>query len=511
MRTHNVVLILLAAVVALVAALGGYQLFQSRAAVERELGLSARSGAQVVSANIEWVMETARQVLTRVDDVVADPEDSLPRDAAGKLAEAVASIPGAPQLYVVDAAGQTLMTTYPQYKPADITDREYFIKAKEGEPYWVSSLLVSRQNGDQIFTISKRMERNGRFAGVIILSLNSGLLEKVWQGLSLDPQSTVGLFRDDGWMVSRFPLPSGPQDLSKYVLFTEYLPASPEGTYNTVSPTDGVNRLVAYKRVPGTNLVAISSLAVEPAMQAFATDIAAGLVVGIGVIVLLLLAVGWIAKLLRQDEKQQRALAQAAGHNNLLLAEIHHRVKNHLAGVIGLINVSNIVPEEKKQLADRIHAMVSAYSSTYEHGDQFDALDASKYIPRIVDDLAAGYGRPVEVSYDLEPVMVGADRAMALALLVNEVVTNAFKYAFPGEMAGRLDIRLKSEGDMATLTVRDNGHGFDPEQVHKGTGTRLVRGFAQQLQGENTIVNDGGTVFSLTFRPMSSEQTASRP
>jgi len=495
----------MAAFVAVFLGLGIHQLYQSYADAENDVRLEAQSGARVVAANVEWMVETARQVLRRVDDSIDDPEDALPSDAAGRLAEAVASIPGRPKVYVVDAAGQTLLTTDPEYKSASITDREYFQRAKAGEALWVSSLLVSRQNGEQIFTISKRMERNGRFAGVVILSFTSSLLEKVWSSLALDPQSTVGLFRDDGWLVSRFPLPDGPQDLSKYVLFTDYLPASPEGTYPATSPTDGVRRLVAYQRVPGTTLIALSSMALEPAMANFQSQIAGRVAVGVPVVLLLFVIVGWIARLLRIEDRQKRALAAAVERNNLLLREIHHRVKNHLTGVIGLINVSTIIPEEKKSLTERIGAMVSAYTSTYEQGDHFDGLDASEYIPRIVDDLAKGYGGTVEVSYDLDQVIVDGNKAMALALVVNEVVTNAFKYAFmPGE-TGRLDISLKAKGEMAVLTIRDSGQGYDIDTARKGTGSRLVRGFAGQLEGEIEVIRDGGTVFVLTFRPLVSD------
>lgn len=503
----------MAAFVAVFLGLGVYQLYQSSADAENGIRLEAQSGARIVAANVEWVMETARQVLRRVDDSIDDPEDALPGDAAGKLAEAVASIPGHPKVYVVDAAGQTLLTTDLEYKSASITDREYFIKAKAGEAFWVSSLLVSRQNGEQIFAISKRMERNGRFAGVAILSFTSSLLEKVWSSLALDPQSTVGLFRDDGWLVSRFPLPEGPQDLSNYVLFTDYLPASPEGTYHATSPTDGVSRLVAYQRVPGTNLVALSSRALDPAMAEFRNQVVGRLAIGLPVVLLLFFIVGWIARLLRSEERQKRALAAAVERNNLLLREIHHRVKNHLTGVIGLINVSTIIPEEKKSLNERIGAMVSAYTSTYEHGDHFDGLDASEYIPRIVDGLAKGYGGTVDVAYDLDRLIVDGNKAMALALVVNEVVTNAFKYAFKPDAPGRLDISLKAKDDKAVLTIRDNGDGYDIATARKGTGSRLVRGFASQLEGEIEVVRDGGTAFVLTFRPsapVSAEADAAR-
>jgi len=507
MRTQTVILTVMSAMVAALVAVGVWMLWQSYSDADAEVRLRAKSGAQVVSVNIEWALETARQVLRRVDGTIADPEDALPPTAAGDISEAVASIPGRPKIYVVDAAGQTILTTDKEYRSVDITDREYFQKAKAGEPYWVSSLLISRQNGDHIFTISKRMERNGRFAGVIVLSLTHSLLEGVWSSLALDPQSTVGLIRDDGWLVSRFPKPDGPLDLSKYVLFTDYLPAAPEGTYDTVSPADGVARLVAYRRVPGSNLVALASIALDPVRAEIASKVLSQVLVGLPILLILLVVMVWVARLLKSDARQRKALEAAIKHNGLLMREIHHRVKNHLTSVVALVNISGLKPEEKAELADRVSAMASLYASTYEHGDKFDSLDVADYVPRIVDGIAKAHGKDVTITYDLASLELDAEKAMPLALIVNEVVTNAFKYAFTDGKAGRLNVTLTKAGEEAVLSISDNGAGYDAETSRKGTGSRLIRGFEAKLEGTHQIISKGGTTFMLTFRPASTHSS----
>ncbi len=288
----------------------GYLLTASYFDTRRAAHDHAASSSQVVSANVKWAFETARQALLRVDDTLGPEISTPPPGAADQLKQAISTLPGQPRIYVVDAAGTTSLTTDEQFKPIDVRDREYFAAVAAGEPFHVSALLVSRLNSEQIFTISKRIERNGQFAGAAIISFNSELLEDVWRSLHLDRQSTVGLLRDDGQLVSRYPLPPGPQDLSKYILFTTYLPQAPNGTYDAVSPTDGVHRVVGYRRVPGTNLVALASISTDNALASYWAATTGVLALVIPALLALVLIAWGTFRLLRADARQREAEAQ---------------------------------------------------------------------------------------------------------------------------------------------------------------------------------------------------------
>jgi len=301
------------AICALLAVLIGgttYLLSASYSEARRGVEDHASSSSQVVAANVQWAFETARQTLLRVDDTVGADISSPPLGAADQLKQAIATLPGQPKIYVVDASGATSLTTDEQFKPIDVRDREYFASVAAGEPFHVSSLLVSRLNGEQIFTISRRIERNGQFAGAAVMSFNAQLMAGVWQSLHLDDQATVSVFRDDGQLVSRFPLPPGPQDLSKYILFTTYLPQAPSGTYDAISPTDGISRVVGYRRVPGTDLVALAAISSE---QAFASYWSAtrGVLALVVPALLALVLIAWATfRLLRTDVREREAEAQ---------------------------------------------------------------------------------------------------------------------------------------------------------------------------------------------------------
>ena len=106
---------------------------------------------------------------------------------------------------------------------------------------------------------------------------------------------------------------------------------------------------------------------------------------------------------------------------------------------------------------------------------------------------------PVEIAYDLDKLHVDKDNAMPLGLIVSEVVSNAFKHAFPEDQA-TIAIALKSIGDgKGELVIEDNGDGFDMSARSQGMGRRLIEGLAGQLTGIFQYEANGGTRFTLQF------------
>lgn len=301
---HRAATALVVVLVAFIAIGSSYLLWKTYSDTEARIRSQTESGAQVVAANIGWALETAHQLLRRVDDSLGEDIRVPAAEAASKLAEATATLPGEVKVYVVDVDGATPLTTDPDFQPIDVRDREYYSAVADGAPWHTSSLLISRLNGKQIFAVSKRIERNGEFAGAAILSFSSDLMQAVWDSLDIDDRSTVALFRDDGQLVSRYPLPDGPLDLSDHPLFTEYLPNAASGTYENNSVIDGARRVVGYRRIANTNLVALSSISREAAFSAVnratLTLLALAIPAGLG----LLFAGFWVYRLLQRDRQQ---------------------------------------------------------------------------------------------------------------------------------------------------------------------------------------------------------------
>lgn len=462
--------------------------------------IRAISSAEVVAANFEWVGETSHQLLQRVDDFVGPNLDALPANALGFLKEAASTLPGSPRIYLVGADGGTRLTTDPDFKPIDIRDRDYFKAVADGAATYISPMLVSRLNGEQIFVISKRVERNGVFVGAAIVSFNSQLIEKVWNSLRFETTSTVSVVREDGLIVARYPRLEEAMNISASVLFTTYLPQNPSGTYEAVSVADGVKRIVAYRRVEGSKLIAIASIGHDVAFAPFYNFSVMSLAVALPLAVFLAFLAWFTFRWLAQEVRQRDQLAAALESNQMLFREIHHRVKNNLQAVNSLVNLQKMDPGAKQEMGHRIQAMVAVHEQIYRN-DQFGLVDASAYLPAIIGKLVESYGREIKLNYDLEPIEVDREHALPLGLVANEVVSNAMKYAFPDDRDGTLTVTLKKTEDGLTgiLTIHDDGIGFDPETSAKGTGSKLISGLVAQIQGETGYHFEQGTRFEMRF------------
>ena len=456
----------------------------------------------VVATHAKWIYEFGGQATRRLVDLVESGRAPLQVGTVRDIRSALEGLPGAVKAYVVDANGNTLYSTDPDVKPIDIRDREYFKVLQAGREDYVSSLLISRLNGEQIFVFSRRFENAGAFAGVVTVSLSTDLMKPIWEAVNLGGNFAISFIREDGQLVARYPKPDSGLDMSGYVLFTDYLKKAPSGTYTAeASPLDGVQRLVGYRKVEDTPFVAVAAADLSLLMRPFWNNIYILSVVTALACLGSIGAASRIRTLLRIQDAQAEALQTALDKNELLLREIHHRVKNNLQSVMSLIRLHLKPGEESRALSDRIKAMVAVHELIYQH-DAYAALDAAQLVRRVTENVIDAYGVGVTVEFDLAPLCVSNDRATALALLVNEVVSNCLKYAFEDDGTARIEVSLQKEetGDMSWLKVNDNGRGFDPATIVRGTGTKLIEGSLRQLDGSYTLDGTDGTRFSARVK-----------
>jgi two-component sensor histidine kinase len=434
------------------------------------------TSTHIVATHATWVYELGVQATRRIADAVKEPRDpgnggTTVRD----INDAVEGLPGAVKAYVVDAEGHTLYSTDPNVKPIDITDRDYFVALKEGRTEYVSSLLISRLNNDRIFVFSRRLERDGAFAGAVTVSLSGDIMN---------------------------PKPDHELDMSSHPLFTSYLKTADQGTYlSELSPMDGVRRLVGYRKVDGTPFIAIAAADYGLLMQPFWRDMK--VLASVTILACLgSLAAAWRTRQLLRDQDHQSAALQVALENNeFLLREVHHRVKNNLQSVMSLIRLHMKGNEKSEALGNRIKAMVAVHEQIYQR-DSFSQLDAAELVETVTHNVVAAHGADVQVEFDLAPMMVSNDRATSLALLINELVTNSLKYAFAEGEKGKLTLVLQTSADdgFCNLEVIDNGKGFDPSTLSKGTGSRLIEGSIRQLDGSFDLDGSAGTRFKARIK-----------
>ncbi|MEC5400015.1 sensor histidine kinase [Uliginosibacterium sp. H1] len=210
----------------------------------------------------------------------------------------------------------------------------------------------------------------------------------------------------------------------------------------------------------------------------------------------------------------QTMLNKSLEEKTVLLNEVHHRVKNNLQVISSLLNLqsSTSTPEARVVLAEsqsRVKAMALIHQLLYERND-FSRIELSVYIARLASLLRETFLRQsarITLNVSNEAMGLGIDlqRAVPCGLLVNELVTNAIKHAFPDDRPGRVDITLRRSSDgSGCIIVADDGIGLAPDkELGKASslGFQLIPLLVEQLGGEIGVSREGGTVFTLFFHP----------
>ncbi|MBW4473401.1 MAG: PAS domain S-box protein [Stenomitos rutilans HA7619-LM2] len=211
---------------------------------------------------------------------------------------------------------------------------------------------------------------------------------------------------------------------------------------------------------------------------------------------------------LRQAEEQLQA---SLNEKNVLLKEIHHRVKNNLQIVYSLLRLQHRRVKDQ-QAADillesqnRIKSIALIHEKLYR-SDDLAKIDLSQYIPNLAISLFGSYNtsaNAISLKTNVEPVSLDIDTAIPCGLIINELVSNSLKYAFPAEKTGEIVINLSVKGDrQLALTISDNGIGM-PETTEyskpDSLGLKLVHDLVQQLEGTLIMHRDRGTAFEITF------------
>ena len=211
----------------------------------------------------------------------------------------------------------------------------------------------------------------------------------------------------------------------------------------------------------------------------------------------------------RERQKAAAALSAALAAKDVLLQEVHHRVKNNLQTISSLLNLqAETLPDIAQQALEesqrRIRSMALVHEQLYGAQDPGE-LDFAEYTRSLTSDLMIAYrgGREgVSLRLELEPVLLGANQAISCGLILNELVTNSFKHAFP-ESRGEILVELHSPGDgEVALRVADDGVGLPPGfdwRESNSLGLRIVAVLTRQLAGTLVHHPGAGASFTLTF------------
>tara|TARA_R100000908_G_scaffold35437_1_gene16222 strand:+ start:46590 stop:47855 length:1266 start_codon:yes stop_codon:yes gene_type:complete len=211
--------------------------------------------------------------------------------------------------------------------------------------------------------------------------------------------------------------------------------------------------------------------------------------------------------------KTENKLQQALEEKNVLLAELHHRVKNNLAIVSGLMQLqafnenSRLLQNRLLTSAGRVQSMASMHEALYE-SQSLSNIEFSKIVKRIVESVGGLYREEYEkseIDNDLEIVNLNINQAHPLSLILHEVISNVFKHAFEDREKGKIWVKLYQRSNLVFLSITDNGVGLPMKyqvigERKKTTGYELLNLLVDQLEGVYQYTSDlTGTNFYLHF------------
>jgi two-component sensor histidine kinase len=209
--------------------------------------------------------------------------------------------------------------------------------------------------------------------------------------------------------------------------------------------------------------------------------------------------------------RQNAIIEQQLREKEFLVKEIHHRVKNNLQVISSLLSLqSRYITDEQaldavRESRNRVHSMSMIHQNLYQE-ENLAGIEMKDYITRLCENLFQSYNispSRVNLETDIDPVVMDVDLVVPMGLILNELVTNSLKYAFPGNRGGTIRILLKYTGNEFRLLVQDDGIGFPGETLptkDASMGARLIRAFVQKLKGDMKAYNKQGAVVEIHFQ-----------
>jgi PAS domain S-box-containing protein len=212
-----------------------------------------------------------------------------------------------------------------------------------------------------------------------------------------------------------------------------------------------------------------------------------------------------------QNARLYDEVKKSLGEKDVLLQEVHHRVKNNLQIMSSLVKLQSqhikdpATREILKESENRIRSMAIVHTKLYNSRD-YESIDFGDYVRSLTESFYTTYGmrlNRIRIDIEIRDIILNIDTAIPCGLIINELVSNAIKHAFPDIKDGKITISLLANKDHSyTMQVKDNGiglpAGFDP-RTSKTLGIELVTLLTNQLNGKLEYNTNGGTEFIITF------------
>ncbi len=210
-----------------------------------------------------------------------------------------------------------------------------------------------------------------------------------------------------------------------------------------------------------------------------------------------------------EHEQAEKKIKEALAEKEVLLSELHHRVKNNLAIISGLfsLKIGNDPPSEARNVLvesrNRVISMSLIHNRLYKNNN-FTDVNFEQYIAELISEINASYpsiSGSVKVTTDIGDVVLNINIAVPCGLILNELLTNCYKHAFTGKGEGTIHVSFKQEKETYTLSVSDNGIGLaSGYQEKESLGLSVIEALSEQLNGSFDYSSATGTTFVLKFQ-----------
>jgi two-component sensor histidine kinase len=407
-------------------------------------------------------------------------------------------------LAVLDLQGRLIASS--RTFPVNYTfgERRYLSEIRGGADLFVDRIRLD-PGGEDSLVVAQSFDLGGE-PGAVVSAINVESVRDFLSSIASREGEAASLLRDDGQLLVRH-VPSDPTQLTRSVPVLEAIQSAPHGHYEAVAMTDGVYRLYAYSQLSTLPIYAnfgfpqsgVWSNAFWRALPAWLLLISGG---AFSWILAGMIKSGFEARLVREEEARRRLVAeQKAEQHERYTRELNHRVKNNLTMVDSLIGFQMRTKGavDGAELRVRVRAIADVHDTLYRAADAHH-MDLGALVTHLCKSAAV---IPQEASIRLvsqieRDIMVDADKATALALIVVEIITNAVKHAFVGKEGGTISVKLCRHEDEAELIVSDDGVGL-PARLQRRSGTRMIHGFVEQVSGRLEQSSTSGTTYRIVF------------
>ena len=522
----------------------------------RYLQQNLAQAAQLAANEEENMISASREILT---SLAAHPDVRAGQGVACRraLQRAIGGLDQYAGATVVNAQGVLTCSSGPMKSVISVADEKWFRDVMSGDAFVVSDLVVSRWlESWGMVTAVPLVDDTGVIDGSVALIIGLDWVTRRYQRAASNDNTALALLDSNGDPITsraeHSPLLEG---LPSADLVDRHLRARTQ-TF-TARGLDGTWRIYAISPLLDGRIFVILGTPMLAAMGPLALQVAWGVLTPLLMWALAIavvwfgiehLVVRWITYLDRitsayaagrHSVRPERTAAAPAEIRNLgetftrmadtiqareaelreslaqkevLVREIHHRVKNNLQLVMSLLNLhARRIRDPRAEAAfaearSRINALATLHRRLYE-SENLQEVDLRWFLKDLCAELRRG-GLPgtqdVDLTVTAPDEVIGPDIAVPLGLLVTEAITNAYKHAFSGVDQGVIEVIVRRDSDETlTLIVRDNGVGFDSTaagEAASGLGRSLIDAFVRQLHGELRIGSDQGTEVEVRFR-----------